>query len=162
MRPDASAAWSTVSATRAENGSSPATAISFRNTASPPRARVRAAPRGFPGDGAPRSKASGPRSPSCPTIEPGCPSSSGPIPDRQLLPFALWPLTDNGSSDPRQLPAAAAEPAPVGDGPVQPALQLLHAGTGLRLAAARGHPAFRGDREAGRRLRLSGRRQSAV
>ena len=50
------------------------------------------------------------------------------------------------------LGASAAEPAAVGHRPLQPALRVLHAGGGLRLAAARGPPALRGDQHARRRL----------
>src|SRR5207244_1755670 len=47
----------------------------------------------------------------------------------------------------------AREPAAVRDGPLQPALPLLHAGGRLRVAAADLDPHLRGDRAAHRRVR---------
>ena len=51
------------------------------------------------------------------------------------------------------------EPPDLGHRPVQPALPVLHAGAGLRLAAARGHPRLRGDRAA---RRTSSRRSAST
>ncbi len=53
---------------------------------------------------------------------------------------------------------AAPQPPDLGHGPVQPALRLLHARGGLRLAAAAGHPPLRGDRPSRRRVHGTGRR----
>ena len=50
----------------------------------------------------------------------------------------------------RSLRSAAAQPAHLGDRPVQPALPVLHAGDGLRVAAARERAHLRGDRDARR------------
>ena len=48
----------------------------------------------------------------------------------------------------RPLRSAAAQPARLGHRSLQPALPVLHAGAGLRLAAAREHPDVRGNRRA--------------
>ena len=53
---------------------------------------------------------------------------------------------------------AAEKSAAVGHRPLQPALQLLHARSRVRLAAAPRHPAVRRDEHAGRRVRAGGRR----
>ena len=44
--------------------------------------------------------------------------------------------------DPRRARSPAPQPAPLGHRPLQPALPVLHAGGGVRLAAARRHPDF--------------------
>src|SRR2546426_7806657 len=61
----------------------------------------------------------------------------------------LFPYTTLFRSH-RHLRPAAPQPAHFGHGPVQPALQVLHAGGGVHLAAARDHPLVRGDRKSTR------------
>src|SRR5205823_1775358 len=59
----------------------------------------------------------------------------------------------------RHLRSSPQEPSRLGHRSVQPALSVLHARGGLRLAPARGDPPLRGDRRARRRLRGSRRGQ---
>ena len=76
-------------------------------------------------------------------------------------PLPLSADNDDRLNAPRPSPTPAPQPAALGHRPLQPALQLLHAGGGVRVAAARGHPGLRRDRASGGRVRLAGREQGA-
>ena len=65
-------------------------------------------------------------------------------------------LRDNDPSAQRQPRPPSPQPPPLGHRPLQPALQLLHARAGVRVAAARGHPPLRGNRDPRRRLHRLG------
>ena len=69
----------------------------------------------------------------------------GPRTDVPVVPCTIIA----GDARPRHPRPAAAQPAPVGDRPLQPPVPLLHAGGRVPLAAARGRADVRGDRAAG-------------
>ncbi len=70
-----------------------------------------------------------------------------------------YPLDDGARTSAGRTRAADRRSARLGHRPLQLPLPVLHARRGSALAGARGDPQLRGDRAAGRRVRLDGRRR---